>query len=337
MFIRVRDLAVLLGIGLPGLAGAQPNPLARAAMAGAGAPAPVLATTPPLSAGFYQPSAPALMPGMIRPDSLPEPSAPPDPVAVEALRADMRAAVGRALLPDMPASTGKSLEAAQAMLDRLGYRADTPQAVLVVDRSPHVQRLWVALAGPGSSALQPLGAVKVSTGKPGRKEHFRTPVGVFDDDASILGYRALGTYNENHIRGVGTKGMRVWDLGWQTTDDWRKPHVLTAVRLEMHATDPDVLERRLGRRDSEGCIRIPSQFNSFLDQSGLLDAKERDAARTDRRFAALLPRNAAPNALAGHLLVVVDTSDPDAAPSDPIRAAAMTHSGGRGPEHDDAG
>ena len=84
-----------------------------------------------------------------------------------------------------------------------------------------------------------------------------------------------------------------------------------AVRMEMHATDPANLELRLGRWDSEGCIRIPSTFNKFLDNQGLIDEKLREIASTDRRFAALLPR-ATPNPLAGSVLVVVDTSDPDA-------------------------
>ncbi len=131
--------------------------------------------------------------------------------------------------------------------------------------------------------------------------------------------------------------MRVWDFGWQTTDDWRKPRDIMAVRMEMHATDPAVLEPRLGHWDSEGCIRIPTRFNSYLDHTGLIDAKEREAARDDRRFAALLPKDAVPSPLAGQTIVVVDTSDPIAAPSDPIRANLIAHPDTPGPEHDDAG
>jgi hypothetical protein len=47
---------------------------------------------------------------------------------------------------------------------------------------------------------------------------FPTPVGLFLHTADILDYRALGTFNENHIRGLGLKGMRVWDFGWQTAE-----------------------------------------------------------------------------------------------------------------------
>ena len=43
--------------------------------------------------------------------------------------------------------------------------------------------------------------------------------------------------------------------------------------MEMHATDPDLLEQRLGRPDSEGCIRIPAAMNRFLDRYGVIDAQ----------------------------------------------------------------
>ena len=271
------------------------------------------------------------------------PAAPPVALTRPATRADvdillrdMRTYLTGTLLPDAPALSRAAMAAGRAMLQNAHAAPDVLQVVLVVDRSPAVQRLWITVANPGTGALEPLGSVHVSTGKPGRKEHFRTPVGVFTDDASILGYRAQGTYNENHIRGIGVRGMRVWDFGWQTTDDWRTPKALMAVRMEMHATDPTALEPRLGRWDSEGCIRIPTRFNVFLDNSGLIDAKEREAALTDRRFAALLPKHVTPNPLAGHTLVVIDSSDPGALPSDPVRAQLIAHPVMSGPEHDDA-
>ena len=277
------------------------------------------------------------------PTPMPPPALPPPPPRVaatrsdvEALQGEMRSSLGATLLQDAPPLTRAALSAAQAMMQKAHVTPDGMQVVLVVDRSPKVQRLWVTVTTAGSTALEALGSVHVSTGKPGRKEHFRTPVGVFIDDAGILGYRAQGTYNENHIRGIGVRGMRVWDFGWQTTDDWRTPKALMAVRMEMHATDPSVLEPRLGRWDSEGCIRIPSRFNSFLDQTGLIDAKEREAAAQDRRFAALLLKHTTPSPLAGQTLVVVDTSEPNAAPSDRARAQVIAHPNNSGPEHDDA-
>ena len=235
----------------------------------------------------------------------------------------MHRELGDTLLADKPGLTRAALAAARDMLQILSVTVDTPQVILVVDRSPAVQRLWTVAAFADDTPWLVAGQVRVSTGKPGRKEHFRTPVGVFENSPAVLGYRAQGTYNENHILGNGTRGMRVWDFGWQTTDDWRTPGAVMSIRLEMHATDPTALEPRLGRVDSEGCIRIPSKFNSYLDQHGLIDAELRDAAQTDRRFAALLPKDATPSPIAGHLVVVVDTSDPGALPSDPVRAAAM--------------
>ncbi len=274
----------------------------------------------------------------VLPPAPPSPAPPPKAAHtdVDALIGDMHESLGGTLLPDAPPLTHAALAAAQAMLDRAHAKPDSLQVIVVVDRSPKVQRLWVTVATPGAAALESLGSVHVSTGKPGRKEHFRTPVGVFTNDASILGYRAQGTYNENHIRGIGLRGMRVWDFGWQTTDDWRTPRALMAVRMEMHATDPSVLEPRLGRWDSEGCIRIPTRFNSFLDRTGLIDAKDWEAAREDRRFAALLPKHVVPSRLAGQTVVVVDTSEPGAAPSDPVKANTIAHPNTGGPEHDDA-
>ena len=235
----------------------------------------------------------------------------------------MQRELGDTLLADNPRLTHAALAAAQDMLRTQSVVIEAPQVILVVDRSPKVQRLWTVAAYPDGDAWIVAGQVRVSTGKPGRKEHFRTPVGVFENGTAVLGYRAQGTYNENHILGNGTRGMRVWDFGWQTTDDWRTPGALMGIRLEMHATDPTVLEPRLGRADSEGCIRIPTKFDSFLDRHGLIDAELRDAAQTERRFAALLPKDATPSPIAGEWVVVVDTSDPAAVPSDPARALEM--------------
>jgi hypothetical protein len=193
-------------------------------------------------------------------------------------------------------------------LANAGIVIDHPKLFLVVDRNPNVQELYLVLAAPGNGTWDVLGATHVSTGKPGRKEHFKTPIGVFLHDASILGYRAAGTYNENHIRGLGAKGMRIWDFGWQTAENWRAPGSTMQIRLEMHATDPAVLEQRIGRPDSEGCVRIPAALNKFLDHYGIIDADAEQAAVSDRRFAALLPANREPTPIAGNALVVFDSS-----------------------------
>lgn len=243
--------------------------------------------------------------------------------AVEQLRGEAISWLGRALTHPTPRVTDNALNAAAEMLHRTGTTLTGPQLVLVVDRAPSVQRLWLALDDQTTRPWQVIAAVKVSTGKPGRKEHFRTPVGVFTNTPAIFGYRAEGTLNENGIRGNGIKGMRVWDFGWQTTDDWRTPGALTSIRLEMHATDPTFLESRLGRADSEGCIRVPAVFDRFLDHFGLLDAELTPLVSSDRAIAALLPHDATPFPFAGSTVIVVDTSDPGAAPSDPVEAQAI--------------
>jgi len=195
-----------------------------------------------------------------------------------------------------------------------------PQLVLVVDRAVRGQTLSLVLAQPGGS-WEILGSRSVSTGKPGRKEHFKTPVGVLLNDGSELGYRAEGTYNQNHIRGLGVKGMRVWDFGWQESDDWRTPGATMPVRVEMHATDPSVLAQRLGSADSEGCIRIPAALNLFLDRHGIIDADIERLAAQDAGYRALLSRQLSPTPLAGDAVIVVDSSQPWAKPYPPATLA----------------
>jgi hypothetical protein len=154
-----------------------------------------------------------------------------------------------------------------------------------------------------------IGATKVSTGQAGRRDYYITPTGVFPATADFLGYRAEGTFNENHIRGLGVKGMRVWDFGWQTaTKGWRTDGEQGPIRLQMHATDPDRLEQRLGRPASEGCIRVPGPVNRFLDRHGIIDGAFERAAAYDIRYSALLLPNRIPTPLAGDLLVVVDSA-----------------------------
>jgi hypothetical protein len=185
---------------------------------------------------------------------------------------------------------------------------DRPLLLVVTDRNPAVQELRIILARP-DAPWQVIGGSKVSTGQSGRRGYFITPVGVFLHTDDILDYRALGTFNENHIRGLGLKGMRVWDFGWQTAArGWGLDRDLAEIRLQMHATDPDYLEQRLGRPASEGCIRIPAAMNRFLDVHGVLDADYERAARDDARLGGVLLREREPTPLAGNALVVIDSS-----------------------------
>jgi hypothetical protein len=242
--------------------------------------------------------------------------------AAEDLAEAMAAAVPDAVHPS-PAQQAALIALGEGMAaaDHLFIRQ--PQIVLIVDRAPRVQLLAMTLARPDGD-WQILGARHVSTGKPGRLQHFRTPVGVLLNDGSEIGYRAQGTFNQNHIRGLGVKGMRVWDFGWQTTDDWRTPEATMEVRVEMHATDPNVLEQRIGRADSEGCIRLPDALNRFLDRHGVIDAAIERLGETDGGYRALLSPELDPTPLAGDAVIVVDSSEPWIRPYPPETSIALS-------------
>ncbi len=231
---------------------------------------------------------------------------------VEVLR--LREALGREvphLVPRTPARNAQWTGLARAEAATAGWAPDRPQLLVVVDRNPRVQGLAIVMALPGAE-WKVVGATRVSTGSTGRFDHYVTPRGVFHVTDAILGYRAEGTLNENGIRGLGAKGMRVWDFGWQRArKGWQeavgKPDS-TPIRLMMHATDPDKLEQRIGQPASQGCIRIPTAMNRFLDLHGVLDVEYERLAATELRFRALLPPGRTPTPLAGNTLVVVDSA-----------------------------
>lgn len=217
-------------------------------------------------------------------------------------------------LPLSPARKELMEQLARQQLEQAGYIISRPQTMVVVDRNPAVQRMALFLAMPGGSEgvdWPLIGSARVSTGTVGRKHYYITPTGVFINTADRLGYRALGTKNENGIMGIGVKGMRVWDFGWQEAEKgWLPSREKGPIRLEMHATDPVYLEQRLGRTASAGCIRIPATVNVFLDRYGLLDAAYEHKALEDGRFKALLRPDREPSVVAGVTVVVVDTAHP---------------------------
>jgi hypothetical protein len=197
---------------------------------------------------------------------------------------------------------------AKAALRATGTIISRPQLVVVVDRNPSRQRLCVLLATP-DDAWQVIGGSKVSTGQANRRGYFITPAGVFRHDGSVFDYRAEGTFNENGIRGLGVKGMRVWDFGWQAAaKGWTDDDATAEIRLLLHATDPDHLEQRLGRPASKGCVRIPAAMNRWLDHYGVLDAAYEITARGDALAAAVLAPGRQPTPLAGDMLIIVDSS-----------------------------
>jgi hypothetical protein len=230
--------------------------------------------------------------------ALPASAAPAAPVAGEtaapAPAIDEEAArLGQALrqevphlIVDKPDSARAWIEYAQAAIAPGGYKIDRPQLLVVVDRNPRVQQMRIVLARP-DAPWQSLGGSKVSTGRPRGFEHFLTPTGVFSHTDRILDWRAEGTFNENHVRGLGMEGMRVWDFGWQrAVKGWGPPGGVGTMRLLLHATDPATLERRIGSAASDGCVRIPTAMNRFLDLHGVLDSDYEQTAKRNARFAA---------------------------------------------------
>lgn len=237
------------------------------------------------------------------------------PAAVTAEAEHLRMALAREVPHSLPAGGATDrlwIERAKAMLDRGFFAIGHPQMLVVVDRNPRVQQMRIVLAQPPGAPWQIIGGSKVSTGQAGRRYYYITPTGVFPHTDGILDYRALGTFNENHIRGLGLKGMRVWDFGWQTAHKgWRDDREPGDIRLLMHATDPDYLEQRLGRPASQGCVRVPAAMNRFLDLHGVLDADYEQDAATDPHIHALLLPDRRPSRLAGNTMVVIDSSQPN--------------------------
>ena len=194
---------------------------------------------------------------------------------------------------------------AEAALQQAGASMAAAQWLFLVDRNAHVQAgllLWRSADGDYLLA----GASPVSTGRPGAFDHFQTPRGVYPHTPSNPDFRAEGTRNQNGIRGYGAKGMRVFDFGWQQVPKGWGDGATIQMRLQVHATDPQMLERRLGSVQSKGCIRIPATLNRFLDHFGVLDAEYERELQAGRSFWVLDPQRE-PVEDAGVYLVVVDS------------------------------
>jgi hypothetical protein len=214
------------------------------------------------------------------------------------------------VIRDNRARAAQWIALAKAELTAQGDKIERPQLLVAVDRNPRVQQMRILLARP-DAPWQDLGGTKVSTGQAHRVGYFITPRGVFRHTDVILDWRAEGTFNENHIRGLGLKGMRVWDFGWRKAwRGWGEVPERDDIVLLLHATDPDYLEPRLGHPASKGCVRIPAVMNRFLDRHGVLDREYEIAAEVDIRFRALLLPERTPTPLAGDRMVVVDSSEP---------------------------
>ncbi len=278
-----------------------PKPPAAHVASNAAVPAPD--ATPPNAAPEMNPA----------PDAHALPSPPPlteSEVALEAglLRAAMNAEVPQSRHGPL---TGEPnwIHEAHLVLAHNGRVIDRPQLIVMVDRSPKVQSLRILLARPGDQPWEMIGGTHVSTGQTGRFDHYITPIGVFPHDGGIIDFRAEGTFNENHIRGYGLKGMRIWDFGWQTAAKGWWDGQSGPMRLLMHATDPSVLEQRIGARASSGCVRIPAALNTFMDKHGVLDYDYERMSATDKRVRWVLRSDRTPTKLAGDMMIVIDSSE----------------------------
>ncbi len=189
-----------------------------------------------------------------------------------------------------------------------GAQITSSQYILVLDRNPNVQAIflyWMDTLDT-TDRYHFIGAAPASTGKPGRYEHFITPLGVFAHTLENLDYRAEGTRNKLGLRGLGRKGMRVYDFGWVEAERGWGRGGQSPMRLLLHATDPDRLEKSLGKTSSKGCVRIPATLNTFIDHYGLLDAEYDQALAEGMKFWVLRP-DRVPTQWPGRYLVVVDS------------------------------
>ncbi|WP_081103941.1 L,D-transpeptidase [Burkholderia anthina] len=199
---------------------------------------------------------------------------------------------------------GERLQKALADAD-LGDLAG--EYVVMVDRAPNVQALFIYFRATPANAWLMIGASPVGTGLPGQYDHFLTPLGVFHHSPDTMDFRAEGTTNENGIRGYGHRDMRIYDFGWVDGErGWGKGGV-SPMRFQMHATDPDRLEALLGIRHSKGCVRIPASLNTFLDQHGLLDDDYQARVEAGKSLW-VLRRDRDITPIAGRYLVVIDSA-----------------------------
>ena len=193
----------------------------------------------------------------------------------------------------------------RAALSDIGLADLQPQHFLLVDRSPRVQAGFIYWLTPGGEMLL-VGAFPVATGEPGTFEHFATPLGVFEHSLANPDFRAEGTRNEYGIMGYGRVGTRVFDFGWIPAPKGWGNRAESEMRLQVHATDPQLLEPLLGRARSKGCIRIPAAVDEFMDRYGILDA-DYEAATHGGRPSWVLRTDRETTRWPGRYLVVIDS------------------------------
>ncbi len=282
---------------------------ASATTVGAASPSSTASAAAPTSAASAtdEPEVPAVLPP---PVYHPAPTTADEAAALThralAMRAAYAAEVTRRLNLPAAAQHAYAVRLQQALAAK-GHDTLADEYVVLVDRSPNVQALFLYFRASAASDWLMIGASPVGTGWPGQYDHFVSPTGVFEHSPVNMDFRAEGTENDNGIRGYGARGRRIFDFGWVNGQrGWGKGGV-SPMRFQMHSTDPDKLEPLLGIRHSKGCVRIPGSLNAFLDRRGILDADyETRAEQGDvPRVLHDMPREATPDA--GRYLVVIDT------------------------------
>ena len=209
-------------------------------------------------------------------------------------------------------------------LQKAGLSKLPAQYMLLVDRSPNVQAIFLFWLGADGQA-ELIGASPASTGKENGYEYFETPTGIFEHNPRNMDFRAEGTKNEHGLRGYGDKGMRIYDFGWVKA---RKSWVdeIGDMRLQLHSTDLLKLEQKLGVALSKGCIRIPASLNKLLDHYGILDADYELAANNNKVRKILDPSREA-TAWPGKYLIIIDSrrvQRPDWSPLPALKKTPVT-------------
>ena len=228
---------------------------------------------------------------------------------VARLRADLMREVPGVIV-NSPEGEQGWIAPTQAAVAASGPSIGQAQLLVVVDRNPSVQQMRIVLARP-DGAWGSLGGTKVSTGQMGRRDYYLTPTGVFLHTDAVLDWRAEGTLNPQHIRGLGLKGCA---SGISASSALRKAggqgkkEYPTAV-----ACDRSGLSRTAARPSPIKGLRADPRGHKQISRSPRNTRRELRASREGRPP---VRRSAAPRQdsdTAGNLLVVVDSSEPPAA------------------------
>ena len=185
------------------------------------------------------------------------------------------------------------------------------QYFVYADVNPKTQLIFVCYYDAQTQKIEVVGTDLISSGELNKGfDYYVTPTGVFENLVENFGYRALGTPNQEGWRGLGPKGCRVWDFGYQkSVKIYKGGQTKSEMRLLLHATDPVAGEVRLGRADSKGCVRISQGLNHFLDKFAILDQNYEDWLKSKKK-SWLMDQDRSPVKHPGKFMIVGDSSEP---------------------------